>query len=214
MFPTKPTGFHNCGRDASRRRRTGVAASRLLLATCALLAGLAPACGPKAKPARPVAVSVPPPPSRPMPARNREVVDEFKRRGFDAREVGEGVIVYLPTVYLFEFDSASVDQDARKQLREIATILNDDILAGRRVIVEGHADAIGSQQYNQALSQRRADAVTAELVAGGVVSDRITKRAFGKERPLEPNKMSDGKDNPEGRAKNRRVALIVENPIK
>jgi outer membrane protein OmpA-like peptidoglycan-associated protein len=57
-------------------------------------------------------------------------------------------------------------------------------------------------------------AVIDELVAAGVDKGRLTKRAFGKERPLEPNRRPEGTGNSEGRAKNRRVALIVENPTR
>ena len=95
---------------------------------------------------------------------------------------------------------------------QIAELLNASFLNGRRIIVEGHADGIGAEAYNKTLSDKRAEAVVSELVAAGVERGRLTKRAFGKERPLEPNKRPDGSDNPEGRARNRRVALIVENP--
>jgi outer membrane protein OmpA-like peptidoglycan-associated protein len=168
-------------------------------------------CAPKPRP-EPVPVNVPAPPQREAPSPNREAIGEFSRRGFDAREGEEGLVIYLPTVYLFAFDSAAVEPDARQQLRQIADLLNDQFLTGRRVIVEGHADAIGSEAYNRTLSEKRAEAVIGELAAAGVDKARLTKRAFGKQRPLEPNKRPDGSDNPEGRARNRRVALIVENP--
>lgn len=171
------------------------------------------ACAPKTRP-EPVPVNVPSPPERTAPGPNGEVIGEFARRGIDAREGDEGVVIYLPTVYLFAFNKALVEPDAKKQLRQIAGILNDQFLLGRRIIVEGHADAIGTDSYNMSLSDRRAEAVIAELVTAGVDKGRLSKRAFGKERPLEPNRRPDGSDNPEGRARNRRVALIVENPVK
>jgi outer membrane protein OmpA-like peptidoglycan-associated protein len=172
---------------------------------------LAGACATK-QPVEPVPVNVPQPPERELPGPNREVVGEFTRRGIDAREAEEGVVIYLPTVYLFAFNSAAVEPDASKQLRQIAELLNASFLNGRRIIVEGHADGIGAEAYNKTLSDKRAEAVVSELVAAGVERGRLTRRAFGKERPLEPNKRPDGSDNPEGRARNRRVALIVENP--
>jgi OmpA-OmpF porin, OOP family len=172
---------------------------------------LAASCSPK-RPVEPVPVNPPQPPPRELPSPNREVVGEFARRGIDAREAEEGVVIYLPTVYLFAFNSAAVEPDAGKQLRQIAELLNSSFLTGRRIIIEGHADGIGAEAYNRTLSDKRAEAVMGELVAAGVQRDRLAKRAFGKERPLEPNKRPDGSDNPEGRARNRRVALIVENP--
>jgi outer membrane protein OmpA-like peptidoglycan-associated protein len=179
---------------------------------CGLATLLCGGCAAKAKPTEPVAVNVPEPPARETPGPNREAIGAFTRRGIDAREGEEGVVIYLPTVYLFEFNSATVETEARKQLRQIAEVLNDQFLTGRRVIVEGHADAIGTDTYNRALSDKRAESVIEALVASGVDKSRLVKRAFGKERPLEPNKRPDGSDNPEGRARNRRVALIVENP--
>jgi outer membrane protein OmpA-like peptidoglycan-associated protein len=180
------------------------------VAAAVLLSG----CASKTKPTEPVPGNVPAAPARDVPAANRELVSEFTRRGIDAHEAEEGVVIYLPTVYLFAFNSAAVEAEARKQLQQIADLLNDQFLTGRRIIVEGHADAIGSDAYNRALSEKRAEAVIAELVASGVAQARLTKQAFGRERPLEPNKRPDGSDNPEGRARNRRVALIVENPKK
>jgi outer membrane protein OmpA-like peptidoglycan-associated protein len=178
-----------------------------------LVLGLALATGCAAKrPAEPVPVNPPQPPPRELPTPNREVVGEFTKRGIDAREAEEGVVIYLPTVYLFAFNSAAVEPEAGKQLRQIAELLNAPFLTGRRIIVEGHADGIGAEAYNRTLSEKRAEAVIAELVTAGIDRGRLAKRAFGKERPLEPNKRPDGSDNPEGRARNRRVALIVENP--
>jgi outer membrane protein OmpA-like peptidoglycan-associated protein len=181
-----------------------------MLTAAALLLPLH-SCAQKPLP-EPVPVDVPTPPERAVPGSNRTLVTEFTRRGIEAREEHEGVVIYLPTVYLFEFDKSTVEPDARRQLREIADVLNEPSLGGRRIIVEGHADAIGSDSYNLALSDRRANAVITQLIASGVDRARLTKRAFGKDRPLEPNKRPDGSDNPEGRARNRRVALIVENP--
>jgi outer membrane protein OmpA-like peptidoglycan-associated protein len=72
------------------------------------------------------------------------------------------------------------------------------------VIVEGHTDSTGSDAYNQALSQRRADAVLNYLVRKGVPANRLTARGFGKSSPVASN------DTREGRALNRRVELEVK----
>jgi outer membrane protein OmpA-like peptidoglycan-associated protein len=122
------------------------------------------------------------------------------------------VVIYLPTVYLFEFGKSEVDAGALTQLRDIAALLVEPMLAGRRVIVEGHADGVGSRRVNQSLSEARARAVIAVLESGGVARTRLRSRAYGKDRPLEPNTLADGADNPDGRARNRRVALVIENP--
>jgi outer membrane protein OmpA-like peptidoglycan-associated protein len=71
------------------------------------------------------------------------------------------------------------------------------------VVVVGHADAIGADAYNLALSRRRAEAVAGELRSGGVPEARIRVRGEGEGVPVAPN------DTPEGRAKNRRAELTV-----
>ncbi len=198
---------------AIMRRSAAVRAGTVLLASAWLAA-----CAPKTP--APVAappVGVPPPPARTVsgpesPAlSNPDLVKVFASRGLEAREEGEGVVLYLPTVYLFAFGKSDVDVKARTQLAEIAGLLAEPMLAGRRITVEGHADGVGSRQYNQTLSEARARAVIAVLEAGGVAGDRLHSRAYGKDRPLEPNRLANGSDNPDGRARNRRVALVIEN---
>jgi outer membrane protein OmpA-like peptidoglycan-associated protein len=193
------------------RRRRPIGLVGLALAWAA-------ACAPKAPPAAaPTPVAVPAPPARGVsapetpPISNPDLVKAFTSRGLDAREEDAGVVIYLPTVYLFAFDKTDVDAKARTQLREIASLLAEPMLAGRRITVEGHADGKGSREYNQQLSEERARAVMAVLEQGGVAKARLRSRAYGKDRPLEPNRV-DGKDNPDGRARNRRVALVIENP--
>jgi outer membrane protein OmpA-like peptidoglycan-associated protein len=189
-----------------------------VVGVAALAAIALAACAPKtAPPAAPAPVGVPTPPARavsgpePPPLNNPDLVKVFTSRGLDAREEGAGVVIYLPTVYLFDFGKSEVDAPALTQLTEIASLLAEPMLAGRRVTVEGHADGVGSRQVNIALSEARAQAVIAVLEAGGVTRDRLHIRAYGKDRPLEPNRRADGKDNPDGRARNRRVALVIEN---
>ncbi len=79
----------------------------------------------------------------------------------------------------------------------------------RQITLEGHADAIGNDAYNLELSRWRADAVAQELVARGVRRDRLAVEGFGERRPIAPNTLPDGKDNPAGRALNRRVEAVV-----
>ena len=199
---------------ATMRRSTAVRAGTVLLLASAWLAACAPRTpAPVAAPP----VGVPPPPTRSVsgpdspPMANPDLVKVFTSRGLDAREEGAGVVIYLPTVYLFAFGKSEVDAKARTQLSEIATLLAEPMLAGRRITVEGHADGVGSRRFNLTLSEARARAVIAVLEAGGVAGDRLHSRAYGKDRPLEPNTLGDGKDNPDGRARNRRVALVIEN---
>lgn len=75
------------------------------------------------------------------------------------------------------------------------------------ITVEGYTDSRGSEAYNQALSERRAEEVARYLAAQGVSAERLEAVGMGESDPIEPNENLDGSDNPDGRAKNRRVVL-------
>lgn len=78
-----------------------------------------------------------------------------------------------------------------------------------KVEVAGYTDGKGSDEYNLALSKRRANVVAAYLVSKGASKSRIKTIGYGESKPLAPNENPDGSDNPEGRAKNRRTEIVV-----
>jgi outer membrane protein OmpA-like peptidoglycan-associated protein len=141
-------------------------------------------------------------------ARNRELLEELRRRNLDVRETSRGVVVNLPDV-VFEFDRADLTREARRTVGDIADVLLRSA-RGRKVSIEGHTDSIGTQTYNQRLSEARAESVADALVSAGVNRRRLRTRGFGKTHPVAPNTIR-GRDNPAGRAKNRRVEVIIEN---
>jgi OOP family OmpA-OmpF porin len=100
----------------------------------------------------------------------------------------------------FDFNSSDIRADARPVLDQAAELLKAN--AGVDVRVEGHTDSIGSEEYNQALSVRRAEAVYRYLVNRGVDPERFIVEGFGESRPVADN------DTETGRAQNRRVELI------
>jgi len=108
--------------------------------------------------------------------------------------------------FLFDFDRAQVRPEADAALEEVAERVN---AAGKRVMVEGHTDAKGTDSYNQTLSERRASAVRFALTERGVSDARMVVRGFGKSRPIAPNEHEDGSDDPDGRQKNRRVEVVI-----
>ena len=108
---------------------------------------------------------------------------------------------------LFDFDKATLKKDAEPSLKHVATVLQANPTA--RISIEGHTDAKGTDTYNQTLSEQRAASVKEWLVAAGASAANITTRGWGKAKPLAPNTKADGADDPEGRAKNRRVQIIV-----
>jgi outer membrane protein OmpA-like peptidoglycan-associated protein len=81
------------------------------------------------------------------------------------------------------------------------------------VTIEGFTDSKGGKSFNMQLSQARADAVRDWLVKNGQLpSTNITAKGLGEDNPVAPNTNTDGSDNPSGRALNRRVSIIVEEP--
>jgi outer membrane protein OmpA-like peptidoglycan-associated protein len=142
-------------------------------------------------------------------ARNRALIEELRKRRLDARETERGVVVNLPDV-LFEYNKASLTSEAQSKVAYIAEVLERQA-SDRRVSIEGHADAIGGESYNLALSQRRAGAVARELAYSGVRDSRMTTHGYGEKYPVAPNTNPDGSDNPTGRVKNRRVEVVIEN---
>ncbi|MCB0353470.1 MAG: OmpA family protein [Bdellovibrionales bacterium] len=133
---------------------------------------------------------------------NQRLIDELKRRGADVRVTDRGVVVNLPDV-LFEFDQSRLTPGARDRVADIAQVVRD--IQDRRISVEGHTDSVGSISYNQDLSERRARVVAASLVEEGISRRRIFTRGFGEGRPIATNQTDSG------RARNRRVEVIVEN---
>ncbi|MFC3125612.1 OmpA family protein [Pseudoroseomonas globiformis] len=101
----------------------------------------------------------------------------------------------------FDFDRADLTDRARQIIAEAAQ--NSGRVQATRIEVAGHADRSGTPQYNQRLSQRRADAVAAELTRLGVARSAITVQAFGESRPLVPT--ADGVREPQ----NRRVEIVL-----
>jgi outer membrane protein OmpA-like peptidoglycan-associated protein len=101
----------------------------------------------------------------------------------------------------FDWDRADLTARAREIIREAAT--NAQRARVTRIEVAGHADRSGDAAYNQRLSQRRAEAVAAELVRDGVARNAITVQAFGESRPLVPT--ADNVREPQ----NRRVEIVL-----
>ncbi len=101
----------------------------------------------------------------------------------------------------FDFDKYNIRPDAVPILEEAAKTLQDE--SQLTVAVNGYTDAIGSAEYNQRLSERRANSVKAYLEQLGVAGGRLTAQGFGKTNPVATN------DTAEGRAQNRRVELVV-----
>jgi OOP family OmpA-OmpF porin len=110
----------------------------------------------------------------------------------------------------FDFDKSTLRPDAVAILNEAIEILKR--YPDLKVEVAGHTDSIGTDAYNQGLSERRARAVYDYLTSNGIDASRLVgPNGYGESRPIAPNTNPDGSDNPEGRALNRRTELNVQN---
>jgi outer membrane protein OmpA-like peptidoglycan-associated protein len=134
------------------------------------------------------------------PTRAEQIVAALKAMSFEQRE--DGWQLSLPAPLVFQFDSDTVSPDAHGNLVRIARELRT--LGIAQVLVRGHTDTVGAREYNMALSKRRADAVARVLGEGGFPSEGIDAKGLGSSVPVADNTTN------EGRAKNRRVVIIVQ----
>ena len=110
----------------------------------------------------------------------------------------------------FDFDKYNIKKQWVVVLDEAAKALSQPPCDKVNVVIEGHTDSIGSDAYNQRLSERRAKAVFNYFLKKGISADRMKTVGYGESRPKASNTKPNGKDNPEGRAINRRVEI---NPV-
>jgi outer membrane protein OmpA-like peptidoglycan-associated protein len=132
----------------------------------------------------------------------------LRQGGLETRSVNGGLEVMLPGDVLFDFDKATIRTSAVPILEKVAAAARQT--GTQPIKVEGHTDAVGQPAYNQRLSQGRAQSVVQWLVKGGIPASRLTAQGFGATRPVAPNKAPDGKDDPAGRQKNRRVTVTFQ----
>ncbi|QJY34098.1 OmpA family protein [Diaphorobacter sp. JS3050] len=117
----------------------------------------------------------------------------------------QAISIDLPADVLFDFDKAELRADAARSLDKAAELLKSYPQAPIDVV--GHTDGKGGDAYNDALSQRRAAAVAAALQSR--TGRPIATRGMGKRQPVAPNTTPDGRDDPDGRQRNRRVQIVI-----
>jgi outer membrane protein OmpA-like peptidoglycan-associated protein len=116
-----------------------------------------------------------------------------------AKQTERGMVMTLSDV-LFDTAQATLKPGADRAVDRLAQFLKDS--PGTHVLIEGHTDSVGSDDYNVALSERRAQAVADALTARGVSADRIQTKGLGKSYPVATN------DTQAGRQQNRRVEIV------
>lgn len=130
----------------------------------------------------------------------RERLKEQLNQVLQTKETARGLIVNMSDV-LFDFNKYTLKSEAREKLAKVSGILL--AYPNLKLQVEGYTDNIGSDEYNQKLSEQRADGVRDYLVSQSVPDGNITAQGFGKTHPIADNSSNSG------RAQNRRVELVV-----
>ena len=119
-----------------------------------------------------------------------------------AQQTERGIVLTIGDV-LFATGKANLSPDANKSVAKLAEFLKK--YQKRDVLIEGHTDSVGKDDYNLTLSRNRADSVKDKLVGGGIEAGRITTVGYGKKFPVASN------DTMAGKAQNRRVEVIILN---
>jgi len=117
-----------------------------------------------------------------------------------AQQTDRGLVLTIGDV-LFEAGKTSVGPGAQRSIDKLAEFLKT--YPKRNVLIEGHSDSLGNEEFNLKLSQQRADAVRDLLVARGITSQRIRTKGYGARFPIVDN------DTSVGRQQNRRVEVLV-----
>ena len=129
--------------------------------------------------------------------------EELQRdlEGAKVERVGEGIKITFDSGLLFGFDQASLTPTSKANLQDLATTLKK--YEDTNILIEGHTDSRGEEEYNQELSEERANSVSSYLTELGVSSGRITDVGHGEAMPIDSN------DSEAGRAHNRRVEVAI-----
>lgn len=136
---------------------------------------------------------------RQMDKQAKEIEKEVP--GAKVERVGEGIVVDFEEKILFGYDRSDLSGSSEASLNKLVNILNE--YPNTNIEVQGHTDSKGSDEYNQGLSERRANSVSAYLRNNGISGSRLTTKGYGESAPVASN------DSDEGRSQNRRVTFLI-----
>ena len=137
-------------------------------------------------------------------AKAKAEVDQLMRALSDlkAKQTERGIVLTIGDV-LFATGKADLSSDAMRSVDKLVEFLQKN--PNRNVLIEGHTDSVGSDEFNLPLSQKRADSVQEALTGKGTGQERITAKGYGKKYPVASNETASGKQ------QNRRVEVIILN---
>jgi outer membrane protein OmpA-like peptidoglycan-associated protein len=121
--------------------------------------------------------------------------------GARVERVGEGIKITFSSGIMFDVDRAALKDQYTGELSELSTILNK--YEDTNILLEGHTDSTGSEEYNLDLSKKRAQSVANYLATQNVNPTRFTIMGYGESQPIA------GNETVEGRAQNRRVEVAI-----
>lgn len=121
--------------------------------------------------------------------------------GATVERVGEGILITFDSGILFDIDSYELKEETRKNLDKLSVTMNK--YDETEIKVLGHTDNTGTAEYNEKLSDKRADAVRTYLLANNVKGSRLTDIGYGETDPIASN------ETVEGRSLNRRVEIVI-----
>lgn len=129
--------------------------------------------------------------------------EELQRDLKNARveRIGEGIKITFDSGILFDFDQYALRSEAKANIQDLARVLQK--YEDTDILIEGHTDNTGSDEYNQGLSERRANSVASYTSALGVTRSRITTVGYGEQQPVADN------TSPTGQQQNRRVEIAI-----
>lgn len=136
-----------------------------------------------------------------MDRQEAQLRERLQGTGIGVEREGDNIILNMPNSVTFGFDSSELTSDARTALNDASAVMRE--YPETRITVAGHTDSSGAEDYNQRLSERRAQAVGNYLVQGGVARQRINMVGYGESQPIASNASQ------QGQAQNRRVEITL-----
>jgi outer membrane protein OmpA-like peptidoglycan-associated protein len=140
-------------------------------------------------------------------------IPEITIPGIRVQQDEDSTIITIASDILFDFDQDTIRSDAETALQQISAAITKRY-PQNSMQIQGHTDSIGSNAYNQNLSERRTVAVKRWLEQqGNVALSRMSTIGYGESRPVASNTNPDGSDNPAGRQSNRRVEIVIQQGV-
>lgn len=142
----------------------------------------------------------------PLPVKGRMVGDTL----YNPEICLQPFVVNKPIVIknvLYDFNKSTLRPESEAVLDGVVKILKDN--PRFKIELSAHTDSIGSDAFNQKLSQDRAQACVDYIISKGIAENRVFARGYGKSKPIAPNSLPNGQDNPDGRQLNRRTEFSV-----